>query len=69
VRAARCTLCALLRAKARASISRSAHRRRVALRIVCGVLTISAGLGAVAICVWQLVQERNFSGVRARRDA
>ncbi len=47
----------------------SAHRRRVALRVSCGIITVLVGLGAVAICVWQLVDERNFSGVVATAGA
>ena len=41
----------------------------MALRISCGILTVLVGLGAVAICVWQLVEERNFSGVLATAGA
>ena len=33
------------------------------------MLTAAVGLGAVAICVWQLVEERNFSGVLATAGA
>jgi hypothetical protein len=47
--------------------ARSAHRRRIALRVACGVLTLTVALSAVAICVWQLIDEQNFSGVRWRR--
>lgn len=40
-------------------------RRRLALRIGCGLLTAFVGLAAVAICIWLLVESRNYSGVLA----